>query len=247
MAAEAPIKYPLECGILLHNRARLNIAVKQPAQAIDDLSRLLIFEPSNSEAFFDRGLLKQRMNQIEAALADYEAALKWSAPYWEPHFNRAQILTALGRRDEALRDYERVLVLNPGHAESRAHASCLRGLAAMEAGDLAAADESFSLSIEAEPKLAHAWANRATIRFRRGEGEAALWDLDHALTLSEDPEVLFNRGRVLESLERRQGAIADYRRALSLGASAPEGIQRRLDRCIALDQEAHGQPATPTV
>jgi tetratricopeptide (TPR) repeat protein len=247
MAAEAPIKYPLECGILLHNRARLNIAVKQPERAIDDLSRLLTFEPSNSEAFFDRGLLKQRTNQIEAALADYEAALKWSAPYWEPHFNRAQVLTALGQRDAALRDYERVLVLNPEHNESRAHAFCLRGLAAMEDGDLAAADARFSLSIDADPKLAHAWAYRATIRFRRGEAEAALRDLDRALALREDPEILFNRGRVLESMERWQDAIADYRRALALGASAPEGIQRRLDRCIALDQEAHGQPAAPAV
>jgi tetratricopeptide (TPR) repeat protein len=247
MAVEAPIKYPLECGILLHNRARLNIRVKQSAQAIDDLSRLLTFEPSNSEAFFDRGLLKQRANQIEAALADYAAALKWSAPYWEPHFNRAQVLTALGRRDAALQDYARVLVLNPGHAESRAHAFCLRGLAAMETGDLAAAERHFSLSIDTDPKLANAWANRATIRFRLGEPAAALHDLDQALALREDPEILFNRGRVLESLRRWPEAIADYRRALALGASAPEAIQRRLDHCIALDHEAHGQPATPAV
>jgi tetratricopeptide (TPR) repeat protein len=221
--------------------------VKQPERAIADFTRLLTFEPSNSEAFFDRGLLKQRTNQIEAALADYDAALEWSAPYWEPHFNRAQVLTALGRRDAALRDFERVLVLNPGHSESRANALCLRGLAAMETGDLAAADESFSLSIDADPKLANAWANRATIRFRQGETEAALRDLDHALALREDPEILFNRGRVLESLERRPEAIADYRRALALGASAPEEVQRRLDRCIAFVQEAHGQPATPAV
>jgi tetratricopeptide (TPR) repeat protein len=245
MAAEAPIKYPLECGILLHNRARLNIAAKQPERAIDDLSRLLTFEPSNSEAFFDRGLLKQRTNQLETALADYEAALKWSAPYWEPHFNRAQVLTALGRRDTALRDYERVLVLNPEHSESHAHAFCLRGLAAMDAGDLAAAEVRFSLSIDADPKLPHVWANRAIVRFRQGEPEAALHDLDQALALRDDPEILFNRGRVLESLERWREAIADYRYALALGASAPEAIQRRLDRCIA--QEAHGQPDTPAV
>src|SRR5262249_19703811 len=52
MEVEAPTKYPLECGILLYNRARLNIAVKQPEQAIDDFTLLLRFEPSNSEAFF---------------------------------------------------------------------------------------------------------------------------------------------------------------------------------------------------
>jgi tetratricopeptide (TPR) repeat protein len=154
---------------------------------------------------------------------------------------------ALGDRDAALRDYERVLVLNPEHVESRAHAFCLRGLIAMEARDLKSAEANFSFSIAADPNLSDAWANRATVRFRAGDGEAALRDLDHALALREDAEIRYNRGRVLESLERRHEAIADYRRALALGASGADAIQRRLDRCIAFEQDAHGQPATPAV
>jgi tetratricopeptide (TPR) repeat protein len=247
MAAEAPTRFPLECGILLHNRAKLHRARKRPERAIEDLALLLQFEPCSSEAYFDRGLLHQRAGRHQAALADYSAALRWSPPYWEPHFNRAQVLLALGDRDAALRDYARVLLLNPAHAESRAHASCLRGLAAMEARDLASAEQNFTASLEADPGLADAWANRATVRFRQGEPEAALHDLDHALALRDDPEIRFNRGRILETLERRGEAIADYGRALSLGAAAPEAIQRRLDHCLGREREAHGQPATPAV
>jgi tetratricopeptide (TPR) repeat protein len=246
MEAEAPQQYPFECGILLHNRARLHLANKHPEGAIDDLSLLLRFEPSNSEAYLDRGLLHQRANRHGAALADYDAALRWSPPYWEPHFNRGQVLLALGDRDAALRDYARVLVLNPGHVHSRAHAHCLRGLVALETKDFISAEQSFSLSIEADPDLADAWANRATARFRRGEPEAALRDLDRALVLREDGEVFYNRGRIFESLRRWSEAAADYRRALTLGASGPDAIQRRLDRCIA-EQNAHGQAATPAV
>jgi tetratricopeptide (TPR) repeat protein len=245
MEAEAPRRFPLECGILLHNRAKLHRAIKQPEQAIADLTLLLQFEPSSSEAYFDRGLLHQRAARHREALADYDAALRWSPPYWEPHFNGAQALFALGERDAALRDYERALVLNPTHAEGCAQAHCLRGLIAMEAGDLDRAALNFSHSIEAGPDLADAWANRATVRFRQGEPEAALRDLDQALALREDAEILFNRGRVLESLERWPEAIADYRYALALGASGAEAIQRRLDHCIT--QEPHGQPATPAV
>ena len=247
MEAEAPRRYPLECGILLHNRAKLHRAIQQPERAIEDLTLLLRFEPSSSEAYFDRGLLQQRAGRHAAALTDYDAALHWSPPYWEPHFNRAQLHLALGDRDVALRDYERVLVLNPEHVESRAHAFCLRGLIAMEARDLKSAEANFSFSIAADPNLSDAWANRATVRFRAGDGEAALRDLDHALALREDAEIRYNRGRVLESLERRHEAIADYRRALALGASGADAIQRRLDRCIAFEQDAHGQPATPAV
>ena len=247
MEAEAPRRYPLECGILLHNRAKLHRAIKQPERAIEDLTLLLGFEPSSSEAYFDRGLLQHRAARYAAALADYDAALRWSPPYWEPHFNRAQMHLALGERDAALRDYERVLVLNPEHVESRAHAFCLRGLIATEAGDLKSAEQNFSLALEADSNLSDAWANRATIRFRAGDAEAALRDLDHALVLREDAEIRYNRGRVLESLARWREAIADYRSALALGASGADAIQRHLDRCTALEQDPHGQPATPAV
>jgi tetratricopeptide (TPR) repeat protein len=248
MEAEAPQQYPLECGILLHNRARLHLAEKHPERAIDDLSLLLGFEPSNSEAYFDRGLQHQRANRHDTARADYAAALRWSPPYWEPHFNRAQVSLTLGNRDAALRDYARVLVLNPGHVASGAHAHCLRGLASMEARESEAAEREFSLAIAADADLADAWANRATIRFRRGETEAALRDLDRALALREDAEVFFNRARVLELLQRWAEAISDYRRALAFGASRPEQIQQRLDRCIAAGkEEEHGQPASPAV
>ncbi|GAB2177173.1 tetratricopeptide repeat protein [Dongia sp. agr-C8] len=247
MEAEAPERFPLECGILLHNRAKLHRAMKQPERAIGDLTLLLRYEPSSGEAYFDRGLLQQRAGRYQAALADYDAALSWSPPYWEPHFNRAQVRIALGERDGALRDYERVLVLHPEHVESRAHACCLRGIIALEAQDLESAARNFTASLEADPNFPDAWANRATVHYRQGDAQTALRDLDHALVLREDAEVLYNRGRVLESLERRREAIADYRRALALGASGAEAIQRRLDHCRALDQGAHGQPATPAV
>jgi tetratricopeptide (TPR) repeat protein len=245
MEAEAPQQYPLECGILLHNRARLHRA-EHPERAIDDLSLLLRLERSNSEAYLDRGLLHQRANRHGAARADYDAALRWSPPYWEPHFNRAQVHLTLGDRDAALRDTARVLVLNPGHVESRAHAHCLRGLIALDARDAETAEREFSLAITADPNLADAWANRATLHFRRGDAEAALSDLDRALDLREDGEVFYNRGRIFESQQRWSEAAADYRRALALGASGPDAIQRRLDRCVA-EQNAHGQPATPAV
>lgn len=245
MEAQAPTKYRTECGILLHNRARLHVAVKQPVNAIADLTELLGFEPSNSDAHFDRGRLHQQKGDHAAALRDYGAALHWSPPYWQPHFNRAQSLVALGRHQEALAEYARVGVLDPGQTGAQARVHCLRGLLAMEQRDDAAAFASFSAAIEADPGLADAWANRATIHFRRSDAAAALQDLHRALTLREDGEAFYNRGRILESLQRPVEAIADYRRALTLGASQPEEIQRRLNRCA--EQKAHGQPAERAV
>jgi len=229
MRKEAPNKYRSECGILLQNRARLHIAGKDVDAAIGDLTRLLAVERSNSEAYFDRGLIHQRAGYHEAALADYTSAIRWSPPYWEPHFNRAQVLTALGRSDEAIADYDRVLVLHPEHLETRinrgrlhfdlgrvdeaeqdaaealrldngnARALCLRGLLAIQRRDFDAADRDLSAAITADPLLADAWANRATVHFKCGRLESALADVERAADLRQDADILHNRDRIREA------------------------------------------------
>jgi len=227
LAQEAPGQYARESIILMHNRARLHLACKRPADALGDLTTLLEIEPSNSDAYFDRALIHQGAGRYEAARADYDLAIRWSPPTWEPHFNRAQVLTALGRTEDAIIDYDRVLVLHPGHLETlinrgrlhfeagrseaaeddaaeavrldttNARALCLRGLAAIACKELDAADRDLSAAIAADASLADAWANRATVHFKLGRFEAALADIDQALALREDPDIRHNRGRIL--------------------------------------------------
>src|SRR5262249_1674586 len=147
-----------------------------------------------------------------AALADYDDALRGSPPYWQPHHNRAQILLGLGDLEAALSAYERAQLLHPDPAEARvtAPALCVRGLLAMRDGNQAEADMSFTAAIDADPTLADAWANRASILFKQGDAEAALRDLDRAIALRADGEILYNRARVLESLSRWREAATDY-------------------------------------
>ena len=246
MAREAPGRFRTASAILLHNRARLRMAMKRPDAAVADLTTLLRQEPSDSDAYVDRGLLHQRAGRYAAALADYDAAIAWSPPFETPHFNRAQVLSALGRPEAAARDYDRVLELNPHHTEARinraclryaqgdhdgaradadvilerapdnARALCLRGLIQMAGADLAHAHGSFTAAIAADPRLADAWANRAATAFRQGDAEAALNDLSAALALREDPIVLCNRARIFESANRWSEARADYARALEI-------------------------------
>ncbi len=261
LARDAPDRYGMECEILFHNRARLHLAVHQIDQAIGDFTALLRHEPSNSVAHLDRGLLRQRTGQLDEALRDYDDAIAWSPPYEEPHFNRGLVLEALGREDEALAEFDYVLVLNPDFvdaliqrgrlrharhdlagaqadaararavAPANARARCLGGLVEMASGDLGAARRSFGAALDADPSLPDAWANRATIRFKQGQPHAALEDLSRAVRLRADADVLYNRGRVLESLERWQDAIDDYTRALAQARADVPLITRRLAVC----------------
>ena len=262
LARQAPDLYETDCAIFLHNRARLYIANGQLQRAIDELTDLLRNEPSNSEAYCDRGLLYHRMGRDEDALRDYDLAIKWSPPYADPHLNRASSLVALGRTEEAFAEYDYVLALDPEHIEAlinrarlyyeqkrfgaaqddierglrvspaNARMLCVRGLLEQKRGDPDAAYRSFSAAIEADHSLADAWANRATILYRRNDFEAALADLTRASTLRGDAAILYNRGRVLEALSRWQEAVDDYTRALAFANGDASHILHHRDICL---------------
>ena len=75
MARSAPELYATESVILLHNMARLHVATGRNDLAIGQLTTLLSQQPSDSAAWFDRGLIHQRADRHEAALRDYDMAI----------------------------------------------------------------------------------------------------------------------------------------------------------------------------
>jgi tetratricopeptide (TPR) repeat protein len=230
---EAPSRYPVEAVILLNNRARLYILLREPEKALADYTALLRLEPTNSEAHLDRGIVYQRLGRLEDALADFDAAIDWSPPYDEAHFNRAQVLSALGRTAEALHEYDYALEIEPEHLGARinragllcargdlaraeadivralaidpenAKALCLHGIVQMERGDWEMARRSFDAAVEREDPEPTAWINRATLLFRAGDSEGALRDLDRALAKGANSVALHNRARVLATKTHR--------------------------------------------
>jgi Tfp pilus assembly protein PilF len=184
------------------------------------------------------------LGQHHEALRDFDAAIKWSPPYPEAHFNRAQTLVSLGCINESLVDYERVLTLVPGHIEAiidrarlfqarknldaarkdsnaalllsptNARLLCLHGLLDLGDGSLAQAYESFTKAIEADASLPDAWPNRATAFFQQGDLDRAYLDLTQALALRADSAAFYNRGRCFERQRRWIEATEDYSHAL---------------------------------
>jgi tetratricopeptide (TPR) repeat protein len=261
MATEAPTKFESECAILLHNRARLQSKRNELPKAIDDLTTLLRHQPGNYEGYFDRGVLRQRSGNTEEAIRDFDAAIEWSPPDPDVHFNRAQAWLSLDRVDEALADYTRVLDLHPAHIEAltdraylfctqgklsdarsdvnaalllsppSARLLCISGLLELKSQNLEQACLLFTKAIEADSSLPDAWANRATVHFQQGKFDQACLDLSRALSLREDSETFYNRGRCFEMQKKWSQAAADYSRALQLVAGDDSHIQRHLAMC----------------
>jgi tetratricopeptide (TPR) repeat protein len=268
LAKEAPDSQDSERTILLENRARLHVAMKMSDQAINDLRTLLEIQPGDSAAYFNCALIYQRLGKHEKALCDYNAAIQWSPPYPESYFNRALSLAALGRIAEALADYARVLTLDPNHigamtnrarllydqgnfvaarrnveaglsvSPADARLLCLLGLLQIKDGHLDRAQESLTNAIQADASLADAWANRAAVLFKQGDLAGAQADSTQALTLHEDANILYNRGRIFEAQSKWTEAIQDYSRALGLAGEGVQHIVVHRDLCrIKLEKE----------
>ncbi|HLX38918.1 MAG TPA: tetratricopeptide repeat protein, partial [Ktedonobacteraceae bacterium] len=241
-----PGEHMLQRSVMIYNRAQVHNVFGRLDAAIADFTTIIELDPHYSEYYFERGNLYRRVGRNNEALQDYHSAIKFGPPYPEVYYNRAGVLSILGRDDEALADYHYVLELDPGnidalinrasilyehgdYAASRqdiehglalspdnAQLLCTLGLVAMEEEQPEEAMQALSSALEHDPMLVAAWANRAVLNFDRGNVDASIADLSHALELSESATVLYNRGLAYQSLERWQDAIADYTRALAL-------------------------------
>ncbi len=239
-AREAPETFAAQAMIMLHNRARLHTLARRECEALKDLGRLLELEPTSPEALFDRALIHHKAGRFGEALRDYDASLRWGPPLVEALLNRAQLLAKTGDRAGARRDYDHLFSMDPDHLEiivgratwlweegrlgaadsetergltlypDNARLLCLRGLVALVRNRLHEAEVAFTAALAQDPRLADAWANRAIVRWRRDEAEAALGDIEQALALRDDPTIRRNRERILEQL-RGHAAVAAAR------------------------------------
>jgi len=258
-----PGEHLLQRSVMLYNRAQVNNALRKPDQAIADFTTLIAMDPHYSEHYFERGNIYRRLGRNEEALEDYNSAIRYGPPYPEMYYNRAGVLSILGREDEALADYNYVLELDPNNVDAlinragifyergeytasrndierglmlnpnNAQLLCTLGLLEMEEQHMEEALRALTSALERDSKLEAAWINRAVLEFESGNTDAAIADLSHALDMSENATIRYNRGFAYQSQERWQEAIADYTRALELSDDDAHDILYQRGVCHA--------------
>ncbi len=103
-----------------------------------------------------------------------------------------------------------------------------RGRAALDLGDLAAADGHFTALTDHAPGFSEGWHLRAVTRARMGLLGPALADLEHALTL--EPRhftALFSLGSLLEEMGQDELASRAYMEASKLHPHDPDILAAR--------------------
>ena len=89
--------------------------------------RAIALEPS-AAAYFDRGLLRERQKDLQAAVEDFTRAIKADSKYYRAFYNRGKVLMVLGDLRQAEKDLKKALELDPKNASTLAKLEELKGL-----------------------------------------------------------------------------------------------------------------------
>jgi tetratricopeptide (TPR) repeat protein len=250
--------YLLHRSVLIHNRASVLAAAGRLEEALADFDAVVEMDPNYSEYYLDRATIRRRLGDFDGAMADYDTAIDRSFPLWELHYNRGDLRVLTGDVEGGIADFERVLELEPDEIEARINLVdlltdvgrleaaglhiaeglrarpgdgqllCARGRLAVRAGDPGQARADFALALAADGDLVPALADRAALAYEAGDYDAATDDLTRAIEVTEDPDLLYNRGMVHQAARRWQAAIDDFSRALTLpGADRDELMAQR--------------------
>ncbi len=95
-------------------QAKRLIDLNRNVEAMDDLNMLIQLDSRNKDALFLRGLAYQKLNQFEAAVADYKKVVEIVPSMEKAHYNLAMIYTyKLNQPSYALKHFDEFLTTSP--------------------------------------------------------------------------------------------------------------------------------------
>ncbi|PRC90680.1 tetratricopeptide repeat protein [Solimicrobium silvestre] len=185
----------------------------QHQKAVDLISQAIALSPNNPHFYSNRGLALKELNQLDAAIANYDRAIALSPDFAEAHSNRAVALTELNRLDEAVASNNRAIAINPQSAVVHYN----QGVALFGLNQLEAALASYDRAIRIKPDYAEAYSSRGTTLKNLKQAEAAVASYDQAIAINpNDAETYACRAMAFTELNQADAAIASYNRAIEL-------------------------------
>ena len=127
------------------------VARFEPSQHAKDLDEQILFyidrlalNPSDAEAYYNRGYAYDEKEQYDRAIEDYTKAMSLRPDYAEAYCNRGISYRKNGQYDRAIEDYTKAISLRPDYAAAYYN----RGYAYREKGRNKEAERDFKKSTE---------------------------------------------------------------------------------------------------
>lgn len=164
---------------LLLSRAQLYAEMERYDEALDDYSSVILREPENEDALYERALCRLMNQDTLGARLDLEKINEFNPMSAKSRLGMAYVYKAQHMWREASELYDVLIERNPRSA------SLLRDRAEVYylANRMGAALDDINKSIDIEPKDPFSYILRAQIRYARGDREFARRDLNQALEL----------------------------------------------------------------
>jgi tetratricopeptide (TPR) repeat protein len=241
-----PESFQLHRTVLVTNRGRVLLALKDYDGAIRSCDEVVNLDPEYYDPYFDRATAHRARGDLDGALRDLDHAIELNVAFADAYYNRADIRLEFGEEALALADLEAALDVDPDHV----YALLSRGALQLGAGDLDAAEtdivhglsvspehphlwsakgllrseqgaeeealECYATALALDPRLVEVHGNRAVLHFTAGRVTEAIADLDQAIALSDVAALRVNRGIALHDLGDHQAAIRDFDAALTM-------------------------------
>jgi tetratricopeptide (TPR) repeat protein len=232
-------------GNTYQQQKQLDPAVEQLDRAIASARRLVDTgqeRPASLALLYrDRGLLHLECREEQAALGDFEQAIRL-APRAEDHAERGHILKSRKRYEEALAAYVAALELQPDFADAhRWRAEVLLDLGRF-AQAARALDQYLTRSqLTAEPQLlADVYRTRGLIRAKLHDYEGAIGDYTQALARKPEPATFVHRGWAHLLLEAPRLALLDFKEAIRLEPNDGDAYNGRGTALVQVGQYREG-------
>ncbi len=171
-----------------------------------------------------RGATRFAEQDLDGALAEFNAALRLDSGLASAYNNRGVIRQQLRDLGGALTDFEAALRLNPGFADAYSNRAAIRG----DLGDVAGAESDCQFALALAPDSAMFHARRGALLHKQRNLPAALFEYDCALRLNPRLYwVYILRGNARYHNGSWHGLCADYKQAFALQAKHSAALAAR--------------------
>lgn len=197
----------------LHLSGLIALQCKNPARAVELISRALAINPGHADAHANKANALRKLGQFESALASYDSAIQLRPAHAETHLNRGIALKELGKYTLAISSYDQAIALNPDFISAYAN----RGVALAALNQHQSAIASFDHAIRLEPRIAYNHLHRGISLHALGRYQEAAASYRQAIALEPaNAEAHHNLGISLIQLRQHEAAIASIDQAIAL-------------------------------
>ena len=190
-----------------------------PRQEVALYSEAIVLDPGIFVAYFNRGLVYNRLGEAGKAAADFSKVIKMAPSYAGAYTSRGDSYRMLGKNDLAFADYASALSLDPKDAVTYLN----RGMLYTILKEHLKAIEDYNAAIRLEPDLYNAYLDRCVSYTELKEFDKARSDCDKAVELDpENSKAYASRGGLNLEMGLSGKAVADREKAAELSPENPK-------------------------